>query len=60
MNARVVVDSGICGFQTRIHADSDDAQHVTLQIDSDCEKVQAFGAAVMAQGAVDGPGKGRA
>ncbi len=30
MNALVVVDAGICGFQTRIHADSEDSQYVTF------------------------------
>lgn len=57
MNACVVIDSGICGFQTRVHAGSEDGQYVILQIDSDCEKAQAFAAAVIAQGAVDGYGE---
>ena len=54
MKALVVVDGGICGFQTRIHADSDDTQNVTFKIASACEKVRAFGDALMAEGAVDG------
>ncbi len=32
MKALVVVDAGICGFQTRIYADSDDLQNVTFKI----------------------------
>ncbi len=54
MKARVVVDAGICGFQTRIHADSRDAQNVVFKIASGCEKVRKFGEALAAKGAVDG------
>lgn len=54
MKALVVVDSGICGFQTRIHAESDDSQNVTLKIASACEKVCKFGEALTAKGPVDG------
>ena len=53
MKAKVVVDAGICGFQTRIHADSQDSQNVTFRIVSDCEKVGAFGEALIAKGPVD-------
>jgi len=54
MKTLVVVDGGICGFQTRIHAESDDSQNVTFKIASDCEKARAFGEALIAKGAVDG------
>jgi hypothetical protein len=54
MKALVVVTAGICGFQTRIHAESDDAQNVTFKIVSGCEKARKFTEAVMAQGPVDG------
>lgn len=54
MKALVVVDAGICGFQTRIHADSDDMQNVTFRIVSGCEKARAFGEALTAKGPVDG------
>ncbi len=54
MKALVVVDGGICGFQTRIHAESDDAQNVTFKIASACEKVGKFGEALAARGPVDG------
>jgi hypothetical protein len=50
----VVVEGGICGFQTRIHAESDDTQSVTFTIASGCEKAQKFGAALIARGPVDG------
>jgi len=54
MTTSVRVDAGICGFQTRIRADSEDDQNVTFHIASGCEKVQAFGAALAAKGPVDG------
>jgi len=54
MNASVTVDAGICGFHTRIHADSDDMQNVTFKISSGCEKARAFGEALSAKGPVDG------
>lgn len=54
MKALVIVDGGICGFQTRIHAESDDTQNVTFKIVSACEKARAFGEALTAKGVVDG------
>ncbi|MEI6971482.1 MAG: hypothetical protein WCL44_08175 [bacterium] len=54
MKALVVVDGGICGFQSRIHADSDDMQNVTFRIASACEKARVFGEALIAKGPVDG------
>jgi len=54
MKTLVVVDGGICGFQTRIHADSDDLQNVTFRIASGCEKARKFGEALIAKGPVDG------
>ena len=54
MNAVAMVDGGICGFQTRIHAQSDDMQNVTFKIASGCEKARAFGEALTAKGPVDG------
>jgi hypothetical protein len=57
MKTLVVVDAGICGFQTRIHADGDDMQNVTFKIASACEKARAFGEALIAKGPVDGYGE---
>ncbi len=54
MKAIVTVDAGICGFRTRIEADSDDTQTVSFRIASPCEKAQRFGAALAARGPVDG------
>lgn len=54
MKTLVVVDGGICGFKSRIHADSDDSQNVTFKIASACEKARAFGDALTAKGPVDG------
>ena len=54
MKTLVVADAGICGFQTRIHTESDDSQNVTFKIASECEKARAFGEALIAKGPVDG------
>ena len=54
MKTLVIVDGGICGFQTRIHAESDDSQNVTFKIASACEKARKFAEALMAKGPVDG------
>lgn len=54
MNAVVDVAAGICGFLTKIHAESDDDQNVTFRIASGCEKARKFGEALTAKGPVDG------
>lgn len=54
MKALSVVDAGICGFQTRIHAESDDSQNVNFRIVSGCEKVTRFAEALISKGPVDG------
>ncbi len=54
MKALAVIDGGICGFQTRIQAESDDAQNVTFKIASACDKARKFGETLMAKGSVDG------
>lgn len=54
MKVLVVVDAGICGFQTRIHADSDDSQNVSFKVVSGCEKARKFGEALAGKGPVDG------
>jgi len=57
MKALVIVDAGICGFQTRIHAEADEMQNVTFRVVSGCEKARAFGEALVAKGPVDGYGE---
>lgn len=54
MNSKVMVDAGICGFQTKILAESDDSQNVSFKIVSGCEKARQFGEALIARGPVDG------
>ena len=54
MKSLCVADAGICGFKSRIHAESDDSQNVTFKIASACEKAKAFGEALIAKGPVDG------
>ena len=34
------VEAGICGFVTEIEANSEDSQHVSFKINTDCEKIE--------------------
>jgi len=34
------VEAGICGFVTEIEANSEDSQHVSFKVDTDCEKIE--------------------
>jgi len=34
------VKAGVCGFTTRISADSEDEQHVTIRVETDCDKIR--------------------
>ena len=34
------VEAGICGFVTEIEASSEDSQHVSFKINTDCEKIE--------------------
>jgi hypothetical protein len=36
------VRAGVCGFTTRIAAGSEDDQHVTIRIETDCVKIRAL------------------
>jgi hypothetical protein len=54
MKTLVTVDAGICGFKTRIHADSEDSQNVTFCIVSACKKVQEMADFLISKGPVDG------
>ena len=37
---RTTIKAGVCGFTTMVLARSDDMQNVTLEIESDCEKIR--------------------
>jgi hypothetical protein len=34
------VEAGICGFVTEIEASSEDSQHVSFKVDTNCEKIK--------------------
>jgi hypothetical protein len=53
MSVKADVDGGVCGFQTRVLADSDDGQHVSFQITSGCERIRGLAAGVQGLGPVD-------
>ena len=54
MKAQAMIDCGICGFHSKVRAESDDSQMVQLKLTSGCEKAAAFGQALAAKGPVDG------
>ncbi|MBU4450146.1 MAG: hypothetical protein KKE35_02505, partial [Actinobacteria bacterium] len=37
---KTIVEAGICGFVTEIEASSEDMQHVSFKVDTDCEKIK--------------------
>ena len=53
MAAKVTVDAGICGFHTKVNACCDDGQNVVFDIQSGCEKIKRYAAALAANGPVD-------
>lgn len=53
MKALVEVEAGICGFRTSACVNSEDGQHVAFEVESDCEKIAALGAALMVKGLID-------
>lgn len=53
MKAQALIDGGICGFHSKVRAESDDSQMVQFKITSGCEKIQGLGKAMDAVGPVD-------
>jgi hypothetical protein len=53
MKAKVDIDAGICGFHTTAGVTSEDRQHVTFDIQSDCGKIRAVAELLKRQGEID-------
>ena len=53
MKATVEIDAGICGFQTRAEASSEDSQNVTFNIETTCEKIRHLAELIEENGALD-------
>jgi hypothetical protein len=53
MNAKTMIDAGICGFHTKVNAESNDGQMVEFKITSDYEKIRAYAENLQKAGAVD-------
>jgi hypothetical protein len=51
------IHAGVCGFRTRATALSDDSQHVTFELESDCQKIVAMGQRLAEAGALDAYGE---
>jgi len=45
---RTRINAGVCGFHTTVAARSDDMQMVTLEIESECEKIRGLAEALTA------------
>jgi hypothetical protein len=39
---KATITAGVCGFKTTVLARSDDMQNVTLDVESDCEKIRGI------------------
>ena len=46
MKCTAQVQAGVCGFATKVTADSPDDQIVTLNIEADCDKIGSLAAAL--------------
>jgi hypothetical protein len=55
---RATIDAGVCGFVTEVTARCDDDQHVSFDISTPCEKVQALADALPTVDAYDEIGSG--
>jgi hypothetical protein len=53
MKAVVKIDAGICGFQTAARVTADDDQKVTLDVQSDCQKIRRLGERLKDHGQID-------
>ena len=53
MRAKADVEAGICGFRTTAYATSKDQQHVVLDIQTDCEKIQRLSLLLKEAGSID-------
>jgi hypothetical protein len=53
MKARAEIEAGVCGFKTTATAVCEDGQNVTLDVQSDCDKIRKIGEDLKAAGAID-------
>jgi hypothetical protein len=53
MKASAIVDAGICGFKTKITADSKDGMSVVLRIGSDCETIKTLAEMIRAKNPIN-------
>lgn len=53
MKARAVIEAGVCGFETKVAATSDDERSVSFEVETQCEKVAGFVNALKHLGRID-------
>ncbi len=46
MKTSAIVDAGVCGFKTKITAETEDGMNVTLRIGSDCETIKGLAGSI--------------
>jgi hypothetical protein len=53
MKATVQIEAGVCGFVTTAYVTSEDGQHVSFEVCSDCDKIRQVAAALSERGEID-------
>ena len=53
MRANVKVDTGVCGFHSKVEASCEDGMFVVFEIESDCDKIQALAEALGTKGPIN-------
>jgi len=53
VKAQVEIEAGVCGFRTQGLAQSEDGQHVSFSIQTDCEKIGQLAAALAGRQPLD-------
>ncbi|BBO70766.1 hypothetical protein DSCA_46960 [Desulfosarcina alkanivorans] len=53
MKAHAKVDAGVCGFKTKVTAETRDGMNVELRIGSDCETIQELAGLLKARNPID-------
>ncbi len=53
MKVKAEIDAGVCGFHTSACVSSEDSQHVTFDIQSDCGKIRAVAELLKRKGEID-------
>ena len=53
MKATAKIDAGVCGFKTKVTAETQDGMHVELHIGSDCETIKELAELIKARNPIN-------